>query len=664
MPDSSSPELLRLSERLASDVEQGESQFREFKSALDRSTQPAKGREVKAVCRDIGETLVSFANADGGELFVGVEDDGSITGIPHKDELIQAMVEAPQTHVHKDTPLPNPTIVRFSQNGAPILYFQISKSTARVHLTSDGRCLQRFDKENRPVPAEEIQYTRLERASREYDREFLDGARVADLDGELLEKVSKRIAGGQSSEKFLQYVDLADYRNEGLVMRRSAVLLFARDVNKFHPRCQVRIARVAGTTLGVGKDYNISAREDHIVRGNILRILEVAWDTLRPYLARTRLVESGIFAESLVYPDDACQEALINAVAHRDYSAEGKGIEILVFDDRMEVHSPGGLLSSVSVSDLRAGKRSHQSRNAHIARVLKELGYMREIGEGMLRIFATMRERDLVPPEIKSDSVGFELVLHHRSVFSPKDQEWLNAYAAYVLSRDEQRVVLLGRDGGRLSTNEIIKAIGIADVDEFRKLVERLRRKGVLYNAVENRRGGVKKRDDRRWAIRPPDQVEQYRSELIGILKLVGSITFDGASVRRVVSALSKASPFKEKLPESLKLLGLVDERLRPLPSLISIWGQRQDVAQRLVRGTSPNLKPVSQQHGELGKVQALKTNGYGFIAGGDLEYFFHLSDMVDRRDWDRMRIGSSVEFTPVEGNKGATAKAVRLIPE
>src|ERR1019366_3689487 len=132
------------------------------------------------------------------------------------------------------------------------------------------------------------------------------------------------------------------------------------------------------------------------------------------------------------------------------------------------------LLSSVSVSDLRAGKRSHQSRNAHIARVLKELGYMREIGEGMLRIFATMRERDLVPPEIKSNSVGFELVLHHRSVFSPKDQEWLNAYAPYALSRDEQRVVLLGRDGSQLSTNQIIKAIGIADVDEFRKLVERL----------------------------------------------------------------------------------------------------------------------------------------------------------------------------------------------
>jgi hypothetical protein len=65
---------------MIANMEQGERQFREFKSAIDRSTQAIKGRDVKAVCRDIGETLVSFANADG---------------------------EAPQTYVHKDTPLPN-----------------------------------------------------------------------------------------------------------------------------------------------------------------------------------------------------------------------------------------------------------------------------------------------------------------------------------------------------------------------------------------------------------------------------------------------------------------------------------------------------------------------------------------------------------------------------
>lgn len=652
--------LLRVSERLATGIEQGESQFREFKSAIDRSVVPVKGRDVKAICRDIGEALVSFANADGGELFVGVEDDGTITGIPHKDDLIAAMTSAPKTHVHPDTPLAGTSIVRFQTNDVTLLYFQVAKSTTRIHLTSDGKCLQRFDKENRPVAAEEIQFSRQERMSQEYDRQFVDGASVSDLDTELLQRVSKLIAGGQSPEKFLQYVDLADYRPEGLIIRRAALLLFAKDIVRWHPRCQVRIARVNGNAIKLGNAYNISKRDDNIVSGNVIRILENAWDILRPYLARTRLVESGIFSESLVYPEDACREALVNAVAHRDYSIEGKGVEILVFDDRLEVNSPGQLLSTISISDLKAGKRSHQSRNAYVARVLREIGYMREMGEGMLRIFARMRDQDLVPPEIESVAQQFALTLHHRSVFSPKDQEWLNAYSQYTLTRDEQRVILLGRDGNKISTNEIMRALNIADVDEFRKLIERLRRKGIIYGATSRHRAGVKSRNDRRWAIRPPDQVDQYRSELITVLRNHAPKVFAQVPSRTAAAQLSDASPFKEKLQESLKLLGLVDERLRPLPSLLLLLG-RQSVSPNEARKSRESLRDEEKRHSKtIGKVQAIKTNGYGFIESHDGRLcFFHISDLVDRSYWDRMQVGDEVSFIFDEGPKGTVAHEV-----
>ena len=70
---------LKVTERLATGIILGESHFREFKSALDRSTDPPKNRDVNLVCRDIAETLVAFANADGGKLYVGVEDDGTVS---------------------------------------------------------------------------------------------------------------------------------------------------------------------------------------------------------------------------------------------------------------------------------------------------------------------------------------------------------------------------------------------------------------------------------------------------------------------------------------------------------------------------------------------------------------------------------------------------------
>ncbi len=695
---------LKVTDRLLTGVSLGESHFREFKSAQERSVDPPKPREIKSVCKDIAETLVSFANADGGELFVGVEDDGTISGIQYKEGQFAMLSESYKTHIHHDTPLPSPIVARINHEGVTVLYFQVPKSTQRVHLTSDGRCLQRFDRENRPVAVEQIQYNRQEQISREYDRTFIDGASLQDLDRAAIEEISKRIAGGQSAEKFLQFMDVAEYGGEGLRLRRAALLLFATDVTRWHPRCEVRIVRVSGTTLGVGKDYNVHPRDDQTVRGNILMILERAWETLRPYLTQTKLVESGIFKENLVYPEDACREALINAVAHRDYSIEGKGIEIFIYDDRLEVKSPGGLLSSISISDLKAGRRTHQSRNAYNARVLRELGYMREMGEGILRIYATMRDRDLIPPEIDVDASKFDLVLHHKSVFSPKDQEWLQAYAMYNLTRDEQRVILLGKDGHLLSTNEIIKALGIADVDEFRKIVETLRRKGILYTALDRvrtqkaLRAVGAKREVGRFAIRPPDQTEQYRQELLRVLVEFGAHSSFGAEeFRRVSQKLSSSSPYKESLPDSLKLLGFVDERMRPLPLLLSLWGtspmlnpepsiraathqprsrtQLRSPARAGSRSSGPKTDlpslsaPMAESSTDLkGRVVTLKYfEEYGFVRGKSGDHYFRKSDLLDSQDWPFLRVGTTVSFQTgrvIVDGKQPQAKSVRIVAQ
>lgn len=658
--------MLKLTERLSTGIDLGESHFREFKSALQGGPLSSKGRDVKSVCRDIAETLVAFANADGGELIVGVEDDGTISGVPHAEVLMAAMLEAPKSHVHQKTPLPSPSVARIPYRGKTVLYFQTAKSTQYVHLTCDGRCLQRFDRENRPVPAEEIQYSRQEQRSREYDRLFVDGARIQDLDLQSVGRASALIAGGRSPEKFLQYMDVAEYTPDGIRLRRAALLLFAKDISKWHPRCEVRILRVQGQTLGVGRDYNISARDDQIVRGNAIAILENVWDLLRPYLARTKLVQ-GVFRESLIYPEEACNEALVNSVAHRDYSIEGKGVEIFVYDDRLEVKSPGGLLSSISIGDLRSERRSHQSRNVYLARVLRELGYMREMGEGMLRIFSTMRDLDLVAPELIASKAHFDVVLHHRSVFSPKDQEWLTAYSECNLSRDEQRAVLLGRDGHLLSTNEIMKTLGIVDTDQFRLFVEHLRRKGILYNALSSSQTGLalrnvgNKRKVGRFAIRPANQTSQYREELMRTLAALGErARFSNLDLAAVKRHLSPSSPFNENLAESLKLLGIVDEKMRPLPVLTSLWQAGSTVVRESTLPSSADHVPKFH-----GKIQNLKQERkYGFIrdeSGADR--FFHISNLLDPAEWSRLRRGSAVTFQlgPQEiPGKPAPAKNVR----
>lgn len=576
-------DYLDLNERIRTTLRLGESHFREFKSAIHREPEGPSPREVTGLCRDIGETLVAFANADGGELIVGAEDNGYVTGIPHSEEQVAKMVQAPKTHVFKDTPLASPRVHDIRLYGQRILYFAVAKSTEFIHLTSDGRCLQRYDRENRPAAVERIQHERQERRSREYDREFVDGASAADLDLERLSLIGSRLMPGVSPEKLLQYLDLAEYVPGGLRLRRAAVLLFAKDVTRWHPRAEVRVVRVAGITLGVGKEYRVA--RDEVVRGNIFTLLTSVWETLRPHLAATRLGAGGLFQESLLYPEEACVEALVNAIAHRDYANEGRPIEIFIFDDRMEVQSPGGLVSTITVDQLRKLTRSHESRNAYVARALRESGYMRELGEGIPRIFRAMEQRDLVPPHIVSTSDTFKITLHHQSVFSTKDAQWLESYKGFSLSRDEQRVLLLAKDGHPVTPREIRTTLNIIDTEDYRKIVERLQSKGLIYSLIASqevtlvaKRLGKDRMDVGRFIVRPMDELQRSLEELVAALReITPTSELSGSDLSHIQHRLSYKNPYRggrglADLIKSLRYLGFIDLQRRPLAPLNSLW--------------------------------------------------------------------------------------------
>jgi ATP-dependent DNA helicase RecG len=121
-------ELLRLKERIEIALEVGESNFREFKTALERLPDQKVARDFKEVCNDIAKTLVAFANSDGGELFVGIEDDNTISGLPYKQELISAMLKAPENYVLKDTPLPLKKASIIDYNGLKVAFFRLKKA--------------------------------------------------------------------------------------------------------------------------------------------------------------------------------------------------------------------------------------------------------------------------------------------------------------------------------------------------------------------------------------------------------------------------------------------------------------------------------------------------------------------------------------------------------
>ena len=474
-------ELLDIQERIRVMITVGESHFREFKSCFEGPLQRKKPRSVTGVAKDVAETLVAFANADGGDLLVGVEDDGVISGVPYQADDLKTLTESPRTHVLIDTPLPACHLQRVTIEGKTILYFSIPAGVDYCYLTCDGRCLQRKDLESAPVSAEHIKASRQEAISREYDRQFETRASIKDLDLELVSVVAGQISHGMSAEKCLQYLDLAEFSPQGLKLKKAALLLFAQNVSKWHPRSQVRVLKIDGTQLKTGHDYNVT--HDQETNQNIVKLIDESWNLIRPHLVETRFSQDARFKTQIIYPELACKEALINAIAHRDYSNEGMGVEVNVFTDRLEIISPGGLLSSVSIEDLRKLTGAHQSRNSLVAKVLRELGYMRELGEGMRRIFKLLRDSDLTPPLLASTPDRFSITLSQQLIYTEKERLWLDNFSGFALSRDHKTVIRLGYNNHIISPKEIWDACGIVDTEYYRRLVDDLYQFGIMYKA-------------------------------------------------------------------------------------------------------------------------------------------------------------------------------------
>jgi len=198
----------------------------------------------------------------------------------------------------------------------------VSKGADYVYLTSKGLCLQRKDKESVPISSENISFSRTEIISREYDRTFVDVANTSDLQIPLIDEVSKHISKGMSAEKCLQHLELAEFDGSRLRLRKAALLLFAKNPNKWHPRLQVRLLKIEGTEMKSGEEFNVV--KDQEVTANIITLIESSWELLLPYLTETRFSKDAIFRTQIIYPELACREALINAISHRDYSMEGR----------------------------------------------------------------------------------------------------------------------------------------------------------------------------------------------------------------------------------------------------------------------------------------------------------------------------------------------------
>lgn len=202
-------------------------------------------------------------------------------------------------------------------------------------------------------------------------------------------------------------------------LTNAAILLFAKNIPQFYPNCRIRFLRYEGTSAQVGTAINLV--RDTSIEFPLLRILDNAKNFISTQLREfTMLDGDGKFRIVPEYPEFAWLEGIVNAVTHREYALSGIFIKVSMYDDRLEIESPGKLPNIVTLQNM---KETRYSRNPRIARVLTEFGWVRELNEGVKRIYSDMEEFFLDAPTYSEQEQSLKLVLKNNIVIRKMRQD-------------------------------------------------------------------------------------------------------------------------------------------------------------------------------------------------------------------------------------------------
>jgi ATP-dependent DNA helicase RecG len=356
--------------------------------------------------RTLADLIVGFANAEGGMLVAGIHD-GAVEGVASSNrvnEWRQAALDFTQPPVrHHFELLP---CLNLNGEEDEIAIIEI-ESSERAHTTVKGETYLRVGDENRrlgPIEAQELRYDKGEAA---FDGSAVSGTSLDDLNDLLVESYLDKIQPRTSLDLVLRARGLAVEVDGRLRMTVAGLLVLGRSPQEHLPEASVRVLRYVGSSRESGARAN--AVEDERLDGPIPFQIEAARESVMEFLPQAmRLQQEGRFAKGTLIPEFAWLETIVNAVTHRSYSIGGDHTRIELFDDRLEVESPGRLPGLVRPESIRS---SRFARNPRIARAMSDLGYGRELGEGVDRMFEEMSRVGLPDPVYAERPASLQVTL-------------------------------------------------------------------------------------------------------------------------------------------------------------------------------------------------------------------------------------------------------------
>lgn len=374
-----------------------------------------KGRDTKRT--KIANEIVGMLNADGGVLAVGIEDNGIIdegktfiSDIDGYRKLCKEMIQ----------PTPNIKFEGIKINNNTIYLYHVSENNENVFSRKGSNEVYKRigDSNYGPLNISEIDNLRYDKNLRCFEDQIVEDFDTEDFDLQLINEYKNSLKYEGTQEELLINRNLAKRVKGTIMYKNSAILLFSKDPEKYIPSAYIRYVRYDGSFEGVGAGYNVI--KDEIIRGNIPTVIRKTSEFLKASLGDYYYldVENKVFKRVPEYPEDAWLEGVVNAVFHRSYNLQGNCILIKHFNNSLEISNSGPLPAQVNIHNIR---KCRFSRNPRIGRILFEMGFVRELNEGVKRIYSSMNEYRLDEPRYTDDNDIVTLKLINASYSNDKN---------------------------------------------------------------------------------------------------------------------------------------------------------------------------------------------------------------------------------------------------
>ena len=414
----------------------------------------------RQIVESLKKEVIAFANSEGGTVYIGVDDDGSVVGIDDTDDTMLRATQMIRDSIKPDV-LPFVHIQSVKMDKKSVVEIRVSVGTDRpYYLEKEGLrpkgVYVRKGSSSHPLSDKGIRDMIRETSGKSYEegRSLNQDLTFSTLKEEFKERSTDF---GKSQMQTLRIVSEDGlYTNLGLLLS---------------DQCQhtIKIAVFQGTD-------NATFRDRKEFSGSLLQQLNAAYEYIDRYNKTEAHFDGLIRNDTRDYPVEAVREALLNSIIHRDYSFSGSTV-INLFDDHIEFISLGGLVTGLSMEAVLMGVS--QSRNPYLAAVFYRMRLVESYGTGIRKIMG-LYEKNLVQPVFKAAEGGFTVSLPNANEIVQNKREMVKNDSI------DADVIEYVRQKGRVTRKEIEQQFSIKQTKAF-KVLTALMDKGYIEQKKNGR---------------------------------------------------------------------------------------------------------------------------------------------------------------------------------